>query len=259
MKLKLGLGIGLSKVTNPPAGGSPAFVSAEIGTVNGSTVAVTFDIVCVTAPVVIIQVNGVTITSDGGTIQGDAHVVYYVIDDGFYNNADVFTVDGNAVTNNEDIMKATITLNTAQILALPTTPQVLVPAQGANTIIVLWSAMVSPRGNDIHNIDANGYAGIGFGVDNIYISNIAANNVGAGEANLNSLFAALQNSMFVPIERRSTVWYNSTVDYEAAEFCVDKDLIFWVENNASGNFTVLEGESMALQISVYYSVLDIVV
>jgi hypothetical protein len=78
----------------------PAFVSAEIGTVNGSTVAVTFDAECVTAPAVTIKENGVATTNDGGTIQGDAHIVYYIIPIPWHGSDDVITVDDNPCTNN---------------------------------------------------------------------------------------------------------------------------------------------------------------
>jgi hypothetical protein len=83
-----------------PAGDSPQFVSAEIGIVNGSTVAVTFDAECVTPPVVVIRENGTITTSDGGTIQGDVHIVYYVIPIPWHGSDSVITVDGHAVTNN---------------------------------------------------------------------------------------------------------------------------------------------------------------
>jgi hypothetical protein len=79
---------------------APVFVSAEIGTVNGSTVAVTFDQECLTPPAVTIKENGVATTHDGGTIQGDAHIVYYVIPIPWHGSDDVITVDNNAVTNN---------------------------------------------------------------------------------------------------------------------------------------------------------------
>lgn len=79
---------------------APAFVSAEIGVVNGSTVAVTFNAICVTVPDVTIKEDGVTTTHDGGTIQGDAHIVYYVIPIPWHGLDSVMTVDNNPVTNN---------------------------------------------------------------------------------------------------------------------------------------------------------------
>ena len=81
-------------------GDTPTFVSAEIGTVNGSTVVVTFSSACETPPVVEIKENGVVATNDGGTIQGDPTIVYYVIPIPWHGADDVITVDGNAVTNN---------------------------------------------------------------------------------------------------------------------------------------------------------------
>lgn len=82
----------------PPIG--PLIVSAEIGTINGSTVAVTFNQACVTPPVVEIKENGVVTTHDGGTIQEDSTLVYYVIPIPWHGSDDVITVDGHAVTNN---------------------------------------------------------------------------------------------------------------------------------------------------------------
>ena len=83
-------------------GGEPAFVSAEIGTVNGYTVVVTFDQEVTEAPAVTIKENGVATTNDGGTIQGDAHIVRYVIPIPWHGSDDVITVDDNVVTNNMD-------------------------------------------------------------------------------------------------------------------------------------------------------------
>jgi hypothetical protein len=127
---------------SPPAGGvAPQYSVSEIGTVNGYTVVVTFDMDISAsnyATGVTIKVNGETQSIESATRQANHAIVYYVIPDGFFVNTDVVTweytggnivsesdataldtVTAQTVTNNEEIMKATVTLTDAQIKALP--------------------------------------------------------------------------------------------------------------------------------------------
>lgn len=88
----------LSGELEAPGGGGPAFVSAEIGSVNGYTVVVTWNQTITEIPTVVIQVNGMTQTISSESMDGatTSHIIPVL----WHGSGDTVTVDENAVTNN---------------------------------------------------------------------------------------------------------------------------------------------------------------
>src|SRR5258706_5855146 len=87
-----------SNGTPPPT--PPVYVSSEIGSVNGSTVVVTWNKAVDTAPDVTIQEDGVTTETISSEIQIDPTIVYYTIAIPWHGSDSTITVDGNTTTNN---------------------------------------------------------------------------------------------------------------------------------------------------------------
>lgn len=147
-------------VTNNIAAVPPLYVSSEIGTVDATTVAVTFSTKVAAAgndfsTGVIIKKNTVSQTISSGTRQADHHIVYYVITPAADAN-DVLTWEYNGatghITNEDDggVMAsktpATVTNNIAGVA--PTFTSAEVGTVNATTVAATFSVDLSATGDD---------------------------------------------------------------------------------------------------------------
>lgn len=181
-------------------------------------------------------------------------------------------VDSSAVTSSLDyrvtqlennppsggaILSSVTTWTDAQIKALQQTPFELVPAPGVGKTFVFIASFfsLSPIPTSYYSdIDADGYAGIGFGVDNVYLSGIIPNDSGAGEGFLTSFFTTNANTIY-PIDQRTTNWYNRQVNYGNSNDYENQPLLFWCYNN---NVDFSGGDvTNVMKITTLYSVVDL--
>lgn len=164
------------------------------------------------------------------------------------------TIDGSA-----GLLKAMRTLNTAEVLALPTTAIQLIAAPGAGLAIVPWFGVLfyQPGAVAFSNIDAAGVLGVRFptpfsqGLS--YVPNDAAITFGS-TTNLTDLLGSTtaRRAVLVPTEKTE-----GQDDWGPVPFVEDTGtventaLMIDVDNNGAGDFTFGDG---ALKVVVYYTI-----
>jgi len=155
------------------------------------------------------------------------------------------------------MLSKTVTLTDDDIKALPTTPFIVVPAPGVGKTLMFFGAfkLLGPVPITAYeNIDPDGYAGIGFGVDNTYLSAIVANDSGASLTELNSFLGASAHAL-MPLDRQFAPWHNAKTNYGNAADYENQPMIFWCYSGL-GDFTGGDpGNSMT--ITTFYAVVDV--
>jgi hypothetical protein len=128
--------------------------------------------------------------------------------------------------------QVTKTLTNAQIKTLPTSPISLVPAPGANRLLIYVDGLSQMVAVDAYtNITVGGYGGIGFGVDEVYLSSVFANDeVDAELAN----FLTDGFNLLPRLTQTSHSWFNKTINLGNTN--VNEPFLLWV-NNAAGDPT----------------------
>jgi len=153
------------------------------------------------------------------------------------------------------LRKAKVTLNNDDILGLPTTPFVVVPAPGANKTIVFFGALFRKNISlPYTDIDADAYGGIGYGKDNVYISTVVANDSGASETAWSALLNSTNMAVLFPLVQQTQNWYNKMNVQGADEYSVNQPLLFWCYNP-----TDFDGgdPSHTFEITTFYVVVDL--
>lgn len=155
------------------------------------------------------------------------------------------------------MLSNTVILTNDQIKALPTTPFDVVPAPGADKTLVFFGALFrrSDTGFAYTNVNADAYGGIGYGVDNVYVSAIVANDSGALEFSLTDLLNSSLMETLWPLDARTPSWYNKMNNQGADEYSVNQPLVFWC-SNSDGDFTGGD-PSNTLTITIFYAVVDL--
>lgn len=144
------------------------------------------------------------------------------------------------------------TVTDAQIKALPTTSIALVPAPGANRLLIYVDGLVymDASGGAYTNIDAAGYGGIGFGVDDVYLSAVFAND----EEDLElTNFLADGFSLLSRLSQQSNTWFSKVVSLGSVN--VNEPFLLWVVNDA-GDFTGGHANNRA-DFSIEFRVYDL--
>lgn len=186
-------------------------------------------------------------------------------------------VDSSAVTSSLDyrvtqlenqgggslLLSNTVTLNNSQILTLPTTPFVIVPAPGAGKANLIINALViSNLTIPYTNIDTDGnYIGIDYGNDIFEPTSLVVNDVGSGSSDLSALLDGT-GAIFqlYPIHPPTPLltWTNRPVALGAIDNITNivNAPLYLFCYNGSGDFT---GGNIAntLKVTIFYVVVTL--
>lgn len=271
----------------------PQYSSSEIGNVDASTVAVTFDKNVSSSDYstgVTIKVNSAAATISSAARQTDHAIVYYVLSAAAVSgdtvtweysggvivsesdNAPLGTVTAQTVTNNitgDEMSIATVTLTNAQIKHLPATLAAewieIVPAPGPGKVIFAPVAMGTGQASllldwhgDYSNVNSDAEFVFTIGDNSIdFKYGLGQSSLGTG--NLTNFFAwgvgGVDNPYWLLSAYDSAIGGAAPNQNSLSDYA-NKPLLFFVLNGGDGDFT--GGDDLnTLKVTVQYSVIDV--
>lgn len=158
----------------------------------------------------------------------------------------------------------TITLTDAQIKALPTTPVEIVPAPGANRMLVIQTALLSTNAaaGAYTNVTSDNFSYVRFWYgSNDYASVLTDRNIAGFD--LSSVFSNGRITVFPPmllIGYESAVLGNPVMfvgpDIYARNDAVNQPIMLSVSNHNNGDFTGGHPDN-TLKVIVFYAIIEV--